>query len=477
MIDDKAWREKSLRLVRQGREQGFVTYDDLDAALGDETAGPEDIENILAMLESAGVPVVDSERDIPQKRVSDRKRGGQPSQEALDLSHNTLEVYLREMEYYPAIKGAEENKIIEHMEEALRTMKRGLLLLPSGRESLMAFLSQKPSLSASHEILNGSYVSACEQKSPTEEFEREAERSIPHLEHMISQSSVTMSEFETVALGVLRSEDHSDDCPREPAPVSETSAEQPREMIRRGYAQLEDARRRLVEGYVRLVVRLAGRYRGRGVEFLDLVQEGNAGLLAAAKRFDPRRGRSFGTYGTWWIRQALSQAVREQGRSFRVTRSLAEQLRKLNRVRQELMHALGREPEVEELAEEMGMDHDRVLDLLRITRQPLRLDQPSSAGDDMALGDVLDLQGNSQAHDQMAHVLMARQIESALSMLDERQETVVRMRFGFDDGIPRTLDETAEKLGLDRERIRRIEEGALRNLRHPDRRNKLNAPE
>jgi RNA polymerase primary sigma factor len=306
------------------------------------------------------------------------------------------------------------------------------------------------------------------ESTETEALDKDSDEDMPEGEHVDEPTEIDLSVPEGVAL-----DDPVRMYLKEIGRVALLTAEEEVELAKRMEMGDKHAKSRLIEANLRLVVSIAKRYVGRGMHFLDLIQEGNMGLIKAVEKFEFRRGFKLSTYATWWIRQAITRAIADQARTIRIPVHMVETINKLIRTSRHLIQELGREPTPEEVAEEMGITADKVRDILKIAQEPVSLETPIGEEEDSHLGDFIEDEDAPAPVDAASFLLLREQIESVLDTLNDREQRVLRLRFGLDDGKARTLEEVGREFGVTRERIRQIEAKALRKLRHPQRSKRL----
>ena len=312
-----------------------------------------------------------------------------------------------------------------------------------------------------------------------EAFSPEEEKQASVMEEPLPEDPSQMSdeEPELVDPDALAEEYRTDDPVRmylkEIGKVKLLSLEEEQELAQRISAGDEQARQKLTEANLRLVVSIAKRYVGRGMQFLDLIQEGNLGLLKAVEKFDLDKGCKFSTYATWWIRQAITRAIADQARTIRVPVHMVEHINRVVKTSRQLLQDLGREPTTEEIAHELGMSPSRVAEIMKIAQDPVSLETPIGEEDDSHLGDFIADDEKEQPQEAATQAMLRQQLDEVMETLTEREYKVLSLRFGLEDGRPRTLEEVGREFNVTRERIRQIEAKALRKMRHPSRSRKL----
>ena len=313
-----------------------------------------------------------------------------------------------------------------------------------------------------------------EMETIYEVFEKEGIEVVNDLDKELEEIEVSKEELEDLSVPEgISIDDHVKMYLKEIGKVNLLDAQQELELAQRMSEGDEEAKKRLAEANLRLVVSIAKRYVGRGMSFLDLIQEGNLGLIKAVDKFDYSKGYKFSTYATWWIRQAITRAIADQARTIRIPVHMVETINKLVRVSRQLVQELGREPTPEELAKELNISVEKVREISKISQEPVSLETPIGEEEDSHLGDFIPDDDAPAPSDAASFVLLKEQLVDVLKTLTPREEKVLRLRFGLDDGRQRTLEEVGKEFNVTRERIRQIEAKALRKLRHPSRSKKL----
>ena len=305
-------------------------------------------------------------------------------------------------------------------------------------------------------------------------FEKESIELVEDMDKELEEIEVSKEELEDLSVPEgINIDDHVKMYLKEIGKVNLLTAEEEFNLAKRMSEGDEEAKKRLAEANLRLVVSIAKRYVGRGMMFLDLIQEGNLGLIKAVDKFDYTKGYKFSTYATWWIRQAITRAIADQARTIRIPVHMVETINKLVRVSRQLVQELGREPTYEELAKELNMSVEKVREISKISQEPVSLETPIGEEEDSHLGDFIPDDDAPAPSEAASFVLLKEQIVEVLQMLTPREAKVLKLRFGLDDGRQRTLEEVGKEFEVTRERIRQIEAKALRKLRHPSRSKKL----
>ena len=352
------------------------------------------------------------------------------------------------------MKSGDENVLLTRLRElvAMGKSRKGVLEY----KEIMDFLSDidldTEQMDKVYEFLEGQGIDIMGNIDAEEEVEKDIDLSLPEGINIDDPVRMYLKEIGKVPL---------------------LSAEEETELAKRMEEGDEQAKKKLAEANLRLVVSIAKRYVGRGMLFLDLIQEGNLGLIKAVEKFDYNKGYKFSTYATWWIRQAITRAIADQARTIRIPVHMVETINKLIRISRQLIQELGREPTAEELAQEMLMPVDKVREIMKIAQEPVSLETPIGEEEDSHLGDFIPDDDIPAPADAAAYTLLQEQLKDVLNTLTDREKKVLRLRFGLDDGRARTLEEVGREFKVTRERIRQIEAKALRKLRHPSRSKKL----
>ncbi len=448
-------------LVIAKKKKNVLEYNEIKGYLVDLGLDEEHLEWVLEKMESEGVDVLKTDEDLDELPEDDEiiiEEEEEVDMDNIDLSvpdsvaiEDPVRMYLKEIGKVPLLSAEEEISLAKLMEAGLAADKRlrddRTKMTPEGRKNVQDRIREyeKQLRILDKEKLVGEDEDALEQAA------LELEEKKTRLHDLIENSKKMLDQDK----------------------LKKKLTPKERETLKDPIALGEDAKNRLAEANLRLVVSIAKRYVGRGMLFLDLIQEGNLGLIKAVEKFDFRKGFKFSTYATWWIRQAITRAIADQARTIRIPVHMVETINKLIRISRQLLQELGREPTPDEIAEKMNMPVDRVREILKISQEPVSLETPIGEEEDSHLGDFIQDDHVPVPADAAAFTLLKEQLVEVLGTLTEREQKVLRLRFGLDDGRARTLEEVGREFNVTRERIRQIEAKALRKLRHPSRSRKL----
>ena len=411
-------------LVKMGKAKGRLTQDEIDGAIGDMDLSEEQVENVYAHFVKSGIDIADV---------------------AVDVSPDDADMIIEGDEVSASLTGDVQSEIPAEVAEVLAAPAP-----KSGRAK------KKPRRRAEHASL------APLTSDPVRMYLKE----IGKVPLLTAAQEVTLAK--RIEAGLLAA-DELDEAEQKGIKLDRAKMRQ----FQRTEADGLNAKRSLVEANLRLVVSIAKRYVGRGMLFLDLIQEGNLGLIRAVEKFDYSKGFKFSTYATWWIRQAITRAIADQARTIRIPVHMVETINKLIRVQRNLLQELGREPSPEEIGEQMEMTAERVREILKISQEPVSLETPIGEEEDSQLGDFIEDSEAVAPPDAANETMLAEHLRRVLDSLSERERKVIELRFGLADGHPRTLEEVGREFGVTRERIRQIESKTLCKLRHPSRSSRL----
>ena len=454
VFDEKKILQINNQLIQLGKKRGYLTYEEINNSFAEVQLDPEMISSFLDLYESERIEivkapkVVEAPKTTKKKEVVVAKEKTASENETSNLLDDADE-HEEEEENIPEGIVIEEEEILDDFEITSQ------LKLNDPVHMYLKEIGRVELLSSQEEI---NLAKKIERGDITEEILkfRDNNEAIPQelldkINLLINDAGESISGNEQLV------------------GITELSDEQ----CRRAINEAEYAKKRLVESNLRLVVSIARRHIGRGMLFLDLIQEGNMGLIKAVEKFDYRKGFKFSTYATWWIRQAITRAIADQARTIRIPVHMIETINKLVRIQRQLVQELGRDPLPEEIAEKMGISPEKAREILKISQEPISLESPVGDEADSSLGDFIPDADALSPSDFTSNEMLKKELADVLESLTDREERVLRLRFGLDDGHPRTLEEVGKEFGVTRERIRQIEAKALRKLRHPSRSRRL----